>query len=1010
MNRDYIEIGDKAFENSINLIEAQMPEGINKIGDEAFRGCSNLRNAYIPNSVNEIGKGAFRACTSIGKIRVPNGVKRIKEYTFADCKSLEEAEIEYGVEKIDKDAFFSCPKLKKISLPSSIESLDEDAFLGCFSLDTVVVPVKVFFEKELYNNPTFIKNRVNFDLIYNDIDDLKYYFGSLNDYYLHKKYKINTRIATYDEQYLFGHSKNNESGLNAKKSIIRKNDVNNLKERILDIPSGTIEIDSNTFNGFTSLNKVSIPGSVKVIGAGAFENCSELEEVELSEGVEDIRNNVFSGCVSLKNFVIPNSVKSIGISCFSGCTSLEDLTLGDNLETLGSNALYGCKKLKKITFPGKLKNIRGDLFLRDTGLEEVTLCEGIKNIEDNAFYLCRKLKTINLPDSLESIGNDAFAGCESLTCITLPKNVKSIGVMAFLDCDKLSKIKLSENLKEIYQGAFINTAIEELELPVHLERMDDDVLSSVDSLRKVKVHYKNFEELINFVKNNNGALYNFYKKKGKQNIIIIGPKLKMFEKLLLAMLLNTEAYSFSNEEPNFILEGEQSKINENIDNANKDNNKRYTGNEEINSLLNKIYDKVVFLPDTFKNTIIGRVDEILDEFARLEEELRPELDEGHKPTLVFITPTVAKENTISQLNAVLYLLERIEPLKTTIEQTNYYLDLAKGVSSTPKEDDFISEDIISILNLLPFFPERNKNIIENELKQILNEFSDMLSNELDTLFDNNALTDPSYDDYRIDLAIKIGKLKSIVFTDYDVLQKLISLQNGLNGIELSTPNELVNDVLKLKEIIKSLSNSRFKLEVSNDFKQLVDESINSIIDTTQNKDHFSEQDYIQIHDSIRGKMTVILVKIAEYNQTGIIEDNINAIKPLVGQSYHENNPKIKFYKYILNNCLNVIKGHRRIYLGQIEDNEIEYIILSFYLKVLNDKYLKPNDKISMINRLIKIIEKQLEILDSGEYAPDDPNIFDYLNTNISKLEANISDYDPESKEHIENFGAKPTKK
>ena len=44
--------------------------------------------------------------------------------------------------------------------------------------------------------------------------------------------------------YLFGHSKNNESGLNAKKSIIRKNDVNNLKERILDIPSGTIEIDS----------------------------------------------------------------------------------------------------------------------------------------------------------------------------------------------------------------------------------------------------------------------------------------------------------------------------------------------------------------------------------------------------------------------------------------------------------------------------------------------------------------------------------------------------------------------------------------------------------------------------------------------------------------------------------------------------------------------------------------------------------------------------------------------
>ena len=156
-------------------------------------------------------------------------------------------------------------------------------------------------------------------------------------------------------------------------------------------------------------------------------------------------------------------------------------------------------------------------------------------------------------------------------------------------------------------------------------------------------------------------------------------------------------------------------------------------------------------------------------------------------------------------------------------------------------------------------------------------------------------------------------------------------------------------------------------------------------------------------------MTVILVKIAEYNQTDKIESNINAIKPIAGQSNHENNPKIKFYEDILYNCLNVIIYHERIYLRQTEVNKIEYIILSFYLKVLNDKYLKSNDKIFMINRLIEIIEKQLEILDSGEYAPDDPHIFDYLYTNISKLEANKSDYDPESKEHIENFGAKPKK-
>ena len=90
------------------------------------------------------------------------------------------------------------------------------------------------------------------------------------------------------------------------------------------------------------------------------------------------------------------------------------------------------------------------------------------------------------------------------------------------------------------------------------------------------------------------------------------------------------------------------------------------------------------------------------------------------------------------------------------------------------------------------------------------------------------MTEPSYVDYRIDLVMKIGELKNTVSTDYDVLQKYTSLQNGLNGIVLSSPNELVDNVLALKNVIESFTDDSFKLEISSEFQQLVDEIINEI--------------------------------------------------------------------------------------------------------------------------------------------------------------------------------------
>ena len=55
-------IGDKAFFNSSELFEVEIPDSVVKIDDCAFRGCTNLEKVVIPDSVKEFGWGIFDGC------------------------------------------------------------------------------------------------------------------------------------------------------------------------------------------------------------------------------------------------------------------------------------------------------------------------------------------------------------------------------------------------------------------------------------------------------------------------------------------------------------------------------------------------------------------------------------------------------------------------------------------------------------------------------------------------------------------------------------------------------------------------------------------------------------------------------------------------------------------------------------------------------------------------------------------------------------------------------------
>ena len=79
------------------------------------------------------------------------------------------------------------------------------------------------------------------------------------------------------------------------------------------LSEGWIYIGESAFNGATELQTIRIPASVRFILRRAFENASELYQVEFAQGSRlfSIDNHAFAGATSLEEINIPASLHTI---------------------------------------------------------------------------------------------------------------------------------------------------------------------------------------------------------------------------------------------------------------------------------------------------------------------------------------------------------------------------------------------------------------------------------------------------------------------------------------------------------------------------------------------------------------------------------------------------------------------------------------------------------------------------------------------------------------------------
>ncbi len=75
------------------------------------------------------------------------------------------------------------------------------------------------------------------------------------------------------------------------------------------------------FDGCSSLTSVTLPLTLKVVGASAFEDCTALVSLVIPDNAVSLGDYAFANCSSLTALRLHAAVKTFGSDLFDGCPS-----------------------------------------------------------------------------------------------------------------------------------------------------------------------------------------------------------------------------------------------------------------------------------------------------------------------------------------------------------------------------------------------------------------------------------------------------------------------------------------------------------------------------------------------------------------------------------------------------------------------------------------------------------------------------------------------------------------
>jgi len=211
-----------------------------------------------------------------------------------------------------------------------------------------------------------------------------------------------------------------------------------------DITYTVVGINDMAFYSRKNVTSVSLPSTLRWIGAEAFIGCN-ISSLNIPNSIETICHGAFASCKALTTLSLPAKAITIQYQAFSGCSSLNSVELFAGSE-LQREVFKDCTSLTSIVIPQNV-TLGSENFKGCTGLKKATILSS--NTGEWTFSGCTSLTTVSFGNTVRTIDKYCFNGCTGLTSVVIQDQIETIGDGAFQDCSNLESITFGSGLKTL---------------------------------------------------------------------------------------------------------------------------------------------------------------------------------------------------------------------------------------------------------------------------------------------------------------------------------------------------------------------------------------------------------------------------------------------------------------------------------------------------------------------------------------------------------------------------------
>ena len=380
-----VSISADAFKGHSELTTLDLSQAtiLERIGDNAFEG-TGITSVILPDSVIYVGSGAFKDCPNL---------------TIADISGNEDIEMGYSVLENDKLTQLSYDG--SVTLSSLIGTTD-----GILDNITTVKLTGDIDGKICNSALSGATNITSVDLTGAKVIGTGLFSGLA---------QVDTITGTDDVEYV------------ADDSVTDTVWYDNQTDGLIYFGTAFINVKGTVSN-------VVLKDDVTGIAAEAFVKSSAVTEIP--ETIKYIGEKAFQQCSNLTEVNLPNLI-SCGDRAFQACTNLETILFGDNAD-MGDGIFELCSNAKYVSLP--YSGLLETLFYETPNLVSYTFMEGPTEVYRKMFKDLTSLEEVNFSSTISTIGAQAFRGCSSLKEVTFPKTLYTVGALSFAECTSLETV------------------------------------------------------------------------------------------------------------------------------------------------------------------------------------------------------------------------------------------------------------------------------------------------------------------------------------------------------------------------------------------------------------------------------------------------------------------------------------------------------------------------------------------------------------------------------------------